>query len=705
MKWSHSVEETIHISVPFYLNLRKQNIKCPLCTFKSKHVKSPRSFITHFSRHIGQYSLDIAYTCTMCTDTMQADQHLQSHQRERIPLTPTIIAPADSPLSPEESPASTPTSSTQTSPSSRETSPSPDEDHRPGTSPQTSCADVAPECPDEAVQRPTELTFPSSPPLPDSQNSFSPLQPSPPRLSPEESDAIIMRRFLDACKESPEAQKNISLSNLPLGETSISDCPGTPLTTNLLPLNPLLQRPTQTPNRSTPPSLANTTASPDLHLPSTRKPSQIVHRRPTAADVFERPMVDLPPDDAPQSTPPRPPSNPATRCHSPLGDGPAPQSFPSSDQATTREAFRQKFLLQFDNELAPLKIYHHCFTAQDVPSAWKQATTILIHKKESTSDPSNFRPIALMSCLYKLLMAVLARRMTTFAIDKDLLSKEQKSARASEGCYEHAFILESVLNDARRQLRPLCLAWLDIRNAFGSIPHAALSTTLSHMGFPPQLISMIMNVCTGATTEVLTPTGKTLPIPIHSGVKQGCPLSAILFNMAIELIICKCIASAAQSTRRSLKHHGLSLSILAYADDIVLLARDKRSLQHLLDAVSEAANSLNLEFRPDKCASLCLNKTAPRIQREEFLVQDRPIPALAKEDHYRYLGVPIGLIPNISEISTLVDVLTDKLKRINQSLLCPWQKLDAIRTFVHAPMCMTKNKNTRKNRHECFGPR
>ena len=222
------------------------------------------------------------------------------------------------------------------------------------------------------------------------------------------------------------------------------------------------------------------------------------------------------------------------------------------------------------------KLYHHCFNAQDVPSAWKKATTILIHKKESASDTSNFHPIALMSCLYKLQMAVLAKRMTTFAIDKDLLSKEQKSARPSEGCYEHAFISEYVLNDARCQSHPLCLAWLDIRNAFGSIPHAALSTTLSHMGFPALLVKMIMNVYTGATTEVLTPTGKTLPIPIHSGMKQGCPLSAILFSLSIELIIRKCVTTAAKSTRGSLKHHGLNLSILAYADDLVLLAQNAR---------------------------------------------------------------------------------------------------------------------------------
>ena len=277
--------------------------------------------------------------------------------------------------------------------------------------------------------------------------------------------------------------------------------------------------------------------------------------------------------------------------------------------------------------------------------------------------------------------------MTAFSISHDLLSNAQKSARPSEGCYEHAFILESVLSDARRQPRPLCLAWLDIRNAFGSIPHSALSTTLLHMGFPPDLVHMITNVYTGATTEVLTSTGKTPPIPIHSGVKQGCPLSAILFNLSLELVIRKCISAAAKSPRGPLKHHGLSIPILAYADDIVLLARNPQGLQHLLDAVSSAATTLNLEFRPDKCASLSLHKTAPRIQQHDFLVQGKSIPSLAKEEHYRYLGVPIGLIPNISEITTLIDTLCEKMKKIRQSLLCPWQKLDAIRTFVQP--CLT----------------
>ena len=93
IRYSHTVNDTIKITVPFYLNLRQQNIKCPLCKFKAKGVKSPRSFITHFTRHLGQYHLDVACTCTICTDITVTDHevydHLFRHQRERIFLTPT----------------------------------------------------------------------------------------------------------------------------------------------------------------------------------------------------------------------------------------------------------------------------------------------------------------------------------------------------------------------------------------------------------------------------------------------------------------------------------------------------------------------------------------------------------------------------------------------------------------------------------------
>ena len=227
--------------------------------------------------------------------------------------------------------------------------------------------------------------------------------------------------------------------------------------------------------------------------------------------------------------------------------------------------------------------------------------------------------------------------MTAFSISKKLLSHQRKTARPRENCYEHAFLQESILNDARRQLPPLCLAWLDIRNVFRSVPYAVLLTTLTHMDFPPDLITKIRNVYTGATTEVVTPLGRNQPIPIYFGVKRGCPLSATLFNLAVELITRNCVAKAASLPRNPLKHHGCPVSIPAYADDLVIFARNKESLQSLLGTITSTADCLSLQFRPDKCASLCLGKTTPRYQNNVFKVHRQNIPALQREDHYHYL--------------------------------------------------------------------
>jgi hypothetical protein len=157
-------------------------------------------------------------------------------------------------------------------------------------------------------------------------------------------------------------------------------------------------------------------------------------------------------------------------------------------------------------------IFNHCLTENDVPSSWKLAQTILIHKKGDASDISNFRPIALMSCIYKLFASVLANRIVSFSINNDLLSSSQKSVHPSEGCYEHTFILQSFILDANRHDKNIYLAWLDLRNAFGSDPHDVISTTLTHLGVPDSVVTLIGNIYTNTSTEERTPAGNTSSI-------------------------------------------------------------------------------------------------------------------------------------------------------------------------------------------------
>ena len=72
----------------------------------------------------------------------------------------------------------------------------------------------------------------------------------------------------------------------------------------------------------------------------------------------------------------------------------AANTSPGSDRVEYRHLKR----FEPSCSILPL-LFDHCFKRRDVPPAWKSAITVLIDKKGSTEDPSNFRPIALMSCL------------------------------------------------------------------------------------------------------------------------------------------------------------------------------------------------------------------------------------------------------------------------------------------------------------------
>ena len=283
-------------------------------------------------------------------------------------------------------------------------------------------------------------------------------------------------------------------------------------------------------------------------------------------------------------------------------------------------------------------------------------------------DPSNFRPIALMSCLYKLFTFILSARVANFAINNNLLSLQQKSAKPSEGCHEHTFTPQSVVADCKRNRKNCFFAWLDLRNAFGSVSHDAIYVTLKHMGFSDHFINLVKDIYTDAETVVKLSKEETDPVKVNAGVKQGCPISPHPIQFDNGTSNSYCTTRCNENSDIAFKIHGNPVYVLAYADYLVLVSRTRNGLQTLLVDVSLAANNLQLSFRPDKCASLsltCNSKGEPsRVGDTMFSVQGGNIPVLLKEESYRYLGVPIGLLYNANDMTKITDKLVKDLEKI-----------------------------------------
>ncbi|GFQ96464.1 retrovirus-related Pol polyprotein from type-1 retrotransposable element R2 [Trichonephila clavata] len=183
------------------------------------------------------------------------------------------------------------------------------------------------------------------------------------------------------------------------------------------------------------------------------------------------------------------------------------------------------------------KIFNVCLKLSDVPKRWKCSNTILIQKCDEPLSLSDWRPISLSDTAYKLLSKCLARKLSDWCEVNEALSPAQKGFSPFDGVIEHNYLLSEHLETARRDKCERFVAWLDITNAFGSIPHSIILEALQRNGVDQDFSHLVQNIYTNAETRVLTEEGPTAPIPLMCGVKQGCPLSGILFNLAIDVVL------------------------------------------------------------------------------------------------------------------------------------------------------------------------
>ena len=322
------------------------------------------------------------------------------------------------------------------------------------------------------------------------------------------------------------------------------------------------------------------------------------------------------------------------------------------------------------------EVFRVCLEQKKIPAAWKESRTILIHKKGDKKDLGNWRPISLSSCLYKLYTGILADRLARWAGRTGAVSSVQKGFMPAEGCLEHNFLLQQCLDDARARGKELTVTWLDLRNAFGSVPHTAILSMLRQHGVHNHLVDVVQEAYSGCTTTITTSSGETRAVAMDSGVKQGDPLSPMTFNLVIEILI-------RSAERLALQHgyilHGHKLCCLAYADDLVLIGKSRANIQALLDIIGEAASWLGLDFNAAKCATLSIrDKQARRVATS---IQGQPINFMADGEAYQHLGVPTGLYVDQTPEATIEHMIQD-LQCVEMSLLSEWQKLDAIRTFI-----------------------
>ena len=196
-------------------------------------------------------------------------------------------------------------------------------------------------------------------------------------------------------------------------------------------------------------------------------------------------------------------------------------------------------------------------------------------------------------------------------------------------------MLNTIITEAKQRLKPVHVAFLDVAKAFDSLSHWAILRSLRRLGVPEPLVSYVEKTYSSTFTR-LRVGGVCGPlVKCGRGVRQGDPLSAILFNCVIDEVLSKtepCIGYQLDE--------GANTNGLAFADDLATVASTREGQQALLDSVSGELGSSGLDLNPAKCATLSIEIDGKAKRwvvnpNAQFTVGGRVIKALSVEESYK----------------------------------------------------------------------
>lgn len=169
---------------------------------------------------------------------------------------------------------------------------------------------------------------------------------------------------------------------------------------------------------------------------------------------------------------------------------------------------------------------------EEVPDQLPDSTISLIFKKGSPLDIRNFRPIALLSVIYKVFTTVIGSRMRN-----DLDSNqpvEQVGFRRSFSTIDHIFTIKELTQKSQENNFPLYLAFVDYQKAFDSVEFAAVWNALGRLGVHPTLINTLRSIYASAKVNVHVG-ASTVLINVRRGVRQGDVISPMLFSASLRM--------------------------------------------------------------------------------------------------------------------------------------------------------------------------
>ncbi|XP_020271446.1 uncharacterized protein LOC109846609 [Asparagus officinalis] len=197
----------------------------------------------------------------------------------------------------------------------------------------------------------------------------------------------------------------------------------------------------------------------------------------------------------------------------------------------------------------------------------------LIPKIRDCTKVKDFRPISLINCLFKIFSKILANRLSHHM--SSLVASSQSAFQAGKSTLDSILQANEMIHACSRRKKEVAMFKIDFAKAFDSIDWVFLIDLLRARGFGSRWCSWILHIISSSSCAILVNGSPTKFFSCKRGLKQGDPLSPMLFNIAVDVLYKMIMNNAEEGLLSSLglKHPLNHLRILQFADDTLLFVK------------------------------------------------------------------------------------------------------------------------------------
>ena len=279
--------------------------------------------------------------------------------------------------------------------------------------------------------------------------------------------------------------------------------------------------------------------------------------------------------------------------------------------------------LDEENLVSLTQLCNISYESGHIPTEMEQSIFVTIPKKPNAQNCTVFRTISLMSHVTKLLLKVMQLRIVS-KIDREV-SRLQNGFRPGLGTRESIFNLRTVIERSLETQNDVYICFIDYTKAFDRVIHSKMIDCLKEVGIDDGDLQIITKMYREQTAVVKTGTGLTEEFKIKKGVRQGCVLSASLFNLYTEKIFRE-IDSA-----NGVVIGGTNVNDNMYADDTVLMATTAADLQELTTKINEKGKPYGMEMKLKKTKIMVVSRKSP-VPDANILIDGTPIEQVTSMD-------------------------------------------------------------------------